>query len=131
MNNDTERVAQGIIEAISIYVNENIKDLKYSKDYRGKVVSIDGDTCDVEIFGEITQCKIRNNLQINVGDVVIVRSIDNNFSDKFVDAKLGMIGDGSSDSVSWANWKNNSKCYHEGNSPPSDTETRLWLDTSI
>ena len=86
-------IQRSIIDAIKVQVNEKIKDLQFDKTCYGKVVAIRDDTCDVEINGEITQCKIRNGLQISVNDIVLVRLINNDFSNKFVDAKLGTVGD--------------------------------------
>jgi len=88
-----DEIQKSIIDAIKIQVNEKIKDLQFDKTCYGKVVAIRDDTCDVEIRGEITQCKIRNGLQICENDIVLVRLINNDFSNKFVDAKLGTIGD--------------------------------------
>ena len=88
-----DEIQKSIIDAIKIQVNEKIKDLQFDKTCYGKVVAIRDDTCDVEIRGEITQCKIRNGLQICENDIVLVRLINNDFSNKFVDAKLGTVGD--------------------------------------
>jgi len=88
-----DEIQKSIIDAIKIQVNEKIKDLQFDKTCYGKVVAIRDDICDVEIRGEIAQCKIRNGLQICENDIVLVRLINNDFSNKFVDAKLGTVGD--------------------------------------
>src|SRR5690606_8081597 len=88
-----DEIQKSIIDAIKIQVNEKIKDLQFDKTCYGKVVAIRDDICDVEIRGEITQCKIRNGLQMSENDIVLVRLINNDFSNKFVDAKLGTVGD--------------------------------------
>ena len=88
-----DEIQKSIVDAIKIQVNEKIKDLQFDKTCYGKVVAIRDDVCDVEINGEMTQCKIRNGLQISVNDIVLVRLINNDFSNKFVDAKLGTAED--------------------------------------
>ena len=97
-----DEIQKSIIDAIKIQVNEKIKDLQFDKTCYGKVVAIRDDTCDVEISGEMTQCKIRNGLQISVNDIVLVRLINNDFSNKFVDAKLGTVGDDVAVDVDWS-----------------------------
>jgi len=89
-----DEIQKSIVDAIKIQVNEKIKNLQFDKTCYGKVVAIRDDVCDVEINGKMTQCKIRNGLQISVNDIVLVRLINNDFSNKFVDAKLGTVGDG-------------------------------------
>ena len=86
-----DEIQKSIVDAIKIQVNEKIKDLQFDKTCYGKVVAIRDDVCDVEINGEMTQCKIRNGLQISVNDIVLVRLINNDFSNKFADAKLGTV----------------------------------------
>lgn len=95
-------IQRSIIDAIKAQVNEKIKNLQFDKTCYGKVVTIRDNICDVEINGEITQCKIRNGLQINVNDIVLVRLINNDFSNKFVDAKLGTVGDDVEVEVDWS-----------------------------
>lgn len=97
-----DEIQKSIIDAIKIQINEKIKDLQFDKTCYGKVVAIRDDTCDVEINGEITQCKIRNGLQINVNDIVLVRLINNDFSNKFADAKLGTVGDDVEVEIDWS-----------------------------
>ena len=86
-----DEIQKSIVDAIKIQVNEKIKDLQFDKTCYGKVVAIRDDVCDVEINGEMTQYKIRNGLQISVNDIVLVRLINNDFSNKFADAKLGTV----------------------------------------
>lgn len=101
--NEIQRYLSNFIEEIKLLVDKKTKTLKFDKTIEGKVVSINNEICEVEINGEIFECKIRNDLQIDVGDIVLIKIINNDFSNKYIDAKLGTVGDGISEGIDWAN----------------------------
>ncbi|HHX67003.1 MAG TPA: hypothetical protein GX708_02975 [Gallicola sp.] len=100
---DIKKYLNSFIDEIKLLIDNKTKKLDFDKTYRGIVKNINNEICEVEINGQIFECKIRNDLQINVDDVVLIKIINNNFSDKYVDAKLGVVGDGVSEGVDWAN----------------------------
>jgi hypothetical protein len=84
-------VQKSLIEAIDILVKETIKNTEYTSSYIGKVKSIYGFDCIVEIFGDETQCKLVEHLHtlIKVGDIVLVQDLYNDNVKKFIVSKVG------------------------------------------
>ena len=84
-------VQNSLIEAIDIIVKQAIENTPYTTSHIGKVTSIDGYDCKVEIYGQETVCKLLEHLKnvIRVGDIVIVQDLYNNKVDKFVQSKIG------------------------------------------
>lgn len=84
-------VQKSIIDAIEILVNETIKKTEYTSSVIGKVKSINGFDCVVEIYGDKVQCKLVEHLHtlIKVNDIVLVQDLQNNAVNKFIVCKVG------------------------------------------
>lgn len=78
-----------IYKTIDILVEEKLKTLKFNRSKKGKVLSVNGNYCIVEIDGEGYTCKIRKDLQVEIDDIVYVSYPENDESDKYVDIVLG------------------------------------------
>lgn len=74
----------------SIFDTEKAR-LKFDYTLIGKVISIasDNKSCMVEINGSESKCLIRDGVSFSVNDVVMVKVMKNNYSDKIVDGKIG------------------------------------------
>lgn len=77
-----------LLKAIDNRIKLKIDELKFDKTYYGRVVNIDTKTCVVEINQSNYNCRIRDGLTLLAGDVVLVKSPNNNFSFLYVDGKL-------------------------------------------
>ena len=89
-------IQESLMEAIDILTKEERKKLKFDYTKRGIVKSISGTDSVVEIDGEDCKCKIRNGISVAINDLVLVKIPNNNFSEKYIDAKLGEVGTGGS-----------------------------------
>jgi len=79
---------KSINDAINIKLKRFKDQLKYDITLTGKIKSIDsGGLYTVTINDNDTQCKAREGLTLQVGDIVYVRCIQGNFSNKFIDCK--------------------------------------------
>jgi len=78
-----------LIEANEIYVNEKLKELGFDKTKRGRVVSVNGTICTVEIDGEDYNCKLRRGIYVEPNDIVFVKFPQDSSVDKYVDTILG------------------------------------------
>lgn len=92
------KIQESILSTIDYLLSNKLKSVKFDFTERGKVVSISSDktSCDVEINGHVFTCKIRNGISISVNDVVLVKVLNNNYSDKIVDGKIGAVIEGGS-----------------------------------
>lgn len=107
---------QEIYKTIDIIVDKKLKQLEFDKSKRGRVVSISGPSCQVNINGENYTCKIREGTKIAVDDVVIVKFPQNSSADKYIEgATYGGGGSGGSGYI------------HIDDIPPEDTDI-LWVD---
>lgn len=88
------REQEELLQAVDILIKKRLETLGYDYTKTGVVKSISDNTCIVEIDGSESKCKIKNGISISVGDVVIVKIINNNYSNKIVDGKLGVVGSG-------------------------------------
>lgn len=78
-----------IIQAVDNRIDVVIKErMKFDKTYYGKVINVNKNRCTVNINGSEYICKIRSGLELAIGDVVVIKSPNNNFSFLYVDAKL-------------------------------------------
>ncbi len=80
---------QEIYKTIDILTNEKLKQLGFDKTKRGKVVSVNGTNCVVEIDGEDYSCKLRRGIYVEPNDIVFVKFPQDSNVDKYVDAILG------------------------------------------
>lgn len=78
-----------LIEANEIYINEKLSQLGFDKTRRGKVISVSGTNCVVEIDGEEFNCKLRRGIYVEPNDIVFVKFPQDSNVDKYVDAILG------------------------------------------
>ena len=78
-----------LTEANEIYINEKLSQLGFDKTRRGKVVSVNGVNCVVEIDGEDYSCKLRRGIYVEPNDIVFVKFPQDSNVDKYVDAILG------------------------------------------
>jgi hypothetical protein len=79
---------KAINEAIDIKLRRFKDQLKYDVTLIGKIKSVDdGGLYTVTINDNDTQCKAREGLTLLVGDIVYIRCIQGNFSNKFIDSK--------------------------------------------
>lgn len=102
-----KRIVEEITKAIDVVVEDKVSKLQFDTTKRGKVISILGTSATVEIDGINYNCKIRNGIKFNVGDTVLVNIANNNFFDKYIDGKLGVIGDDSGNMLQHGNeWHN-------------------------
>ena len=94
-----DNTLESILKAIEIIVDAKISNMQYDYTVRGKVISINNSDCVVEINGEQYTAKIKDGIYIGVGDIVLIQILKNNFSDKIVTGKIGLVGSGIVDSA--------------------------------
>ena len=78
-----------LIEANEIYINEKLSQLGFDRTRRGKVISVSGTNCVVEIDGEEFNCKLRRGTYVEPNDIVFVKFPQDSNVDRYVDAILG------------------------------------------
>jgi len=83
-----------LLEAMKIIAESKDKELPFDYTVRGKVVGINSNVCTVNINGEEYSAYIMNGINIAVNDIVLIKKINNNDSDKVVVGKLGTVGSG-------------------------------------
>ncbi len=77
-----------IIKTIETYFDSFSDKLKYDKTIVGKVVSISNNIATVEVSENQLTCRIKADINISVGDVVLIKIPNNNKNLKYVDGKL-------------------------------------------
>ena len=83
-----DKIQEEIIKSVEIIVAERIKSLKLDYTVTGNIKSIMSDTYIVTIDGfDSSPMKAREGLNLQVGDIVHVRVIQGNYSNKFIDCK--------------------------------------------
>ena len=78
-----------IYKTIDRLTDKRLKQLGYDKTKRGKVMSVNGTKCTVQIDGEEYTCRLRRGIYIEPNDIVYVKFPQNNDADKYVDTVLG------------------------------------------
>ena len=78
-----------IYKTIDILTEQKLKSLGFDKTRRGKVVSVSGTSCIVQIDGENYTCKLRRGIYVEPNDIVFVKFPQDSSVDKYVDAILG------------------------------------------
>ena len=78
-----------IYKTIDILTEKKLKDLGFDKTKQGRVISVSGTSCIVQIDGDNYTCKIRKGIYVQPNDIVFVKFPQNNNVDKYVDATLG------------------------------------------
>lgn len=81
-------VQDEIVKYVQTYVDSIMDKLKYDKTIVGKVISIGVKNAQVETGGNEITCRIKADITIAVGDVVLVKIPNNNKNLKYIDGKL-------------------------------------------
>ena len=76
---------QNLLESIDILVKENNKNQKFNRTEEGKITEvISSNTYNVNIKNNVYQIKTINSEVYNVGDLVLILILNNNFSRKVI-----------------------------------------------
>lgn len=95
-----------IIQAINNIVDAKIDNLKYDRTYRGKITAVvNSTTYKVQINGAEYQLPYEGTLK--VGDIVKVKAPLNNFSDIYVETKVGGVIDDTYEEIDISSYKTN------------------------
>lgn len=82
------KVQQKLLESINILVKENNKNQKFNRTEEGKITEvISSNTYNVNIKNNVYQIKTINSEVYNVGDLVLILILNNNFSRKVIIGK--------------------------------------------
>lgn len=82
------KVQQKLLESIDILVKENNKNQKFNRTEEGKITEvISSNTYNVNIKNNVYQIKTINSEVYNVGDLVLILILNNNFSRKVIIGK--------------------------------------------
>lgn len=86
----SKKIQDENLEAMIAIADEIVNQARYDKTEFGTLISIDGatNTAIVLINNQNNTVKIKAGITINIGDVVIVKSPQNNKSLKYIDGKL-------------------------------------------
>ncbi len=77
-----------MIATIILISQELLKSSHTEKTDMGTIISITGNKAIVKIYGENYTCGIKDGITISVGDICLVRSIQDEYSYKYIDGKL-------------------------------------------
>lgn len=77
-----------IIKTIETYFNSFSEKLSYDKTMVGKIISISNNIATVEVSENELTCRIKADINVSVGDVVLIKIPNNNKNLKYVDGKL-------------------------------------------
>ena len=81
-------IQKSILDAIDYLIDNRLKYLKFNRTTTGKITAINLDnTYNVEINGEISVLKAREDLILLVDDIVYVEIPNNNFSFAYINCK--------------------------------------------
>ena len=78
-----------IYKTIDILTEQKLKSLGFDKTRQGKVVSVNGISCIVQIDGDNYTCKLRRGIYVEPNDIVFVKFPQNSNVDKYVETILG------------------------------------------
>lgn len=78
-----------LLKAIDTRIKVLTSHMEFDKTYTGKVVAIRDNICIVNINGIDYNAKIKKGFSFKVGDVVVAKAPNNNFSYLFVDGVYG------------------------------------------
>lgn len=76
-----------IYKTIEIIVRKIISEQKFDLTLTGKVIAIDGDNYLTSINDDEKWLKSKDGLILEVGDIVYVRCVRGNLSEKYIDCK--------------------------------------------
>lgn len=82
-----KELGERLLESIEMMVEENAKRLKFDYTITGKVISENNGVYTVLYNDSELQIKAREGLTLNTNDIVYIRIIQGNFSEKFIDCK--------------------------------------------
>lgn len=85
MNN----IENSILNAIKNLINKKVKELKFDYTITGKVTELVDENGFYTVNYNESEIKVktREGLNLQVGDIVYIRCIQGNFSEKFIDCK--------------------------------------------
>lgn len=80
---------ENILKSIEIMIEEKTKQLKFDYTITGKVLSYDDTTKVYTVLYDDSELllKARDGLILSINDIVYIRVIQGNFSEKFIDCK--------------------------------------------
>lgn len=89
MNSRDLEIQMKLLESIEIMIEDNKDKLKLDYTITGKILSYDGvnNIYTVQYGDAELEIKARDGLTLSVGDVVYIRVVQGNFSEKFIDCK--------------------------------------------
>lgn len=84
-----DELQKSILASIKRLIDKKLNKLKFDYTVKGKVKEVltEDEEYKVEINGENYDIKARPDLDLSEDDIVYVRVIQNNFSNKFIDCK--------------------------------------------
>lgn len=82
-----QELGEKLLESIEIMILENADKLKLDYTITGKVISESNGIYTVLYNGEELNMKARDGLMLSSGDIVYIRVVQGNFSEKFIDCK--------------------------------------------
>ena len=84
-----QELGEKLLESMEMMILENAEKLKFDYTITGKIVSYDDITKVYTVLysGSELQIKAREGLALNNGDIVYIKVVQGNFSDKFIDCK--------------------------------------------
>lgn len=83
------QIEKAILDTIDIMIQERLKKLSFNYYIEAKIETINNDgTYNIEWNGTVlNNIKSRDELILNVGDIVLICVVNGNFSNKFIDLK--------------------------------------------
>ena len=78
-----------LLDSINMLIEESLRRLKLDYTITGKIVSYDSTNKIYTVLynGDEIQIKAREGLTLNTNDIVYIRVVQGNFSEKFIDCK--------------------------------------------
>lgn len=73
-----------ILDAIDVVIDSKLKELDFNKTLEGVVREVHDDGCDIDINGSTIYANKLSGMEYEIGDVVIVLVLNNNYSNKII-----------------------------------------------
>lgn len=83
-----DEIYKSLSRGIKRLIDKKIKELKFDYTLTGRIKTVNSNNYTVTIDDYDTDIKARLGLSLQVGDLVYVRVIQGNFSNKFIDCKV-------------------------------------------
>lgn len=78
---------ENILKTIDILLEEGFRQVRFDYTITGKVLSVNGNIYTVQYNDSELEVKARDGLTLQTGDIVYIRVVQGNFSEKFIDCK--------------------------------------------